>query len=143
MPGKAYPTMTFRSSSALQTLLKHISTNESAALRALTLIGADAVGLDLSTVLPDLRQTMSADLPLEIHKALQQIYYRVAEEASPSLKVREADHVSSRPAVPLVAEKQDPHGGSATAAAPIPDDPAPKSQIPDDDPLADLGIEYG
>lgn len=90
---------TFRYSGAFQALPTAISTNQRTVLRASALICADVVGRDLSTVLPNLRQTLGADLPLDIPIAVQQIYQRAAQTASSSLNLQEADQRSNEQAL--------------------------------------------
>lgn len=64
------PPKTLRLSPELEALISTISENENAVMRALLLIGADAIGLDLQTVQADVRRSLSGDLPPEIQTRL-------------------------------------------------------------------------
>ncbi len=143
MSSKETKSKTLRYGSGFEALLSAISTNESAARRALALIGADTVGQDLSGVLSDLRQTLGTDLPLEIYNTLQKIYQRIALKVSSSV----AGHGVPQPVLNapkmVLQERLDRRGDAATSDGWMPDESELEVQLPDADPLADLGIEYG
>lgn len=77
------PPKTLRLSPELEQLISTISDNENAVMRALLLIGADTIGLDVRTVQADVRRSLSADLPPAIQTRLIALLQRGQVEAEP------------------------------------------------------------
>lgn len=88
-----------RLSQECEALLGSIGENQSAAIRALVLIGADAVGLDLGQVQPDLRRAVSDDLPASIATRLwlilEQMRTALQGSSIPSVEIVGAAHAIS------------------------------------------------
>ena len=72
-----------RMSAGLATFVRGLSENESAATRALLLIGADHLGIDPTFVADDLRLTIMARLPAEVYAILMAMWNRVDQSAVP------------------------------------------------------------
>ncbi len=70
-----------RMSAGLATFVRGLSENESAATRALLLIGADQLGIDPNLVADDLRVTIPARLPAEVYAMLMAMWNRVDQSA--------------------------------------------------------------
>ncbi len=71
-------------SAGLATFVCGLSENESAATRALLLIGADQLGIDPNLVADDLRRTLPGRLPVEVYAILLAMWNRVDWSAVPS-----------------------------------------------------------
>jgi hypothetical protein len=84
---------------------------------------------------------MGADLPPEIHTALQQIYQRAAQTATISTSIQEANESSFDAPVPASSEIHPQNDRLATVTTP--DNPRSESPTPDNGPLADICVEYG
>ncbi len=68
-------------SARFASFMNGLSENENAAMRALMLIGANPIGIDLTLVADDLRLTVGAQLPLEIYDRLLAMLSRVDHDA--------------------------------------------------------------
>ncbi|HSH78962.1 MAG TPA: hypothetical protein VLA19_10570 [Herpetosiphonaceae bacterium] len=84
-----------RMSADLATFIRGLSENESAATRALLLIGADQLGIDPNLVADDLRATITARLPPEVSAILLAMWSRVHQNAVP-IVMREHAGTSQR-----------------------------------------------
>ena len=99
-----------RMSAGLATFVRGLSENESAATRALLLIGADHLGIDPNLVADDLRATITARLPAEVYAILIAMWNRVDQSTVMSDTCQQAEPASRRahaeapaPAVPAEA----------------------------------------
>ena len=112
-----------RMSAGLATFVRGLSENESAATRALLLIGADQLGIDPNLVADDLRVTITSRLPAEVYAILLAMWNRVGQSAVASNTRLQAEPVPRRahthapaPAVeteatePVALEPLDPFG---------------------------------
>ena len=72
---------TTRISAAFAAYITSISSNENAAMRALMLLGADALGIDLVLIANDLRATIGTPLPPGIFERLLDMLARVEHDA--------------------------------------------------------------
>ena len=109
------PPKTLRLSPEFEQLISGVSENENAVMRALLLIGADTVGLDVQTVQADIRRTLSAELPPSVYNQLLALYQRVQ---------RAAPHATD--------------AGEAPSGADPPRDPSSN----DPDPFASVGFDF-
>ena len=91
------PPKTLRLSPELEQLISGVSENENAVMRALLLIGADAVGLDVRTVQADIRRTLSAELPPAVYNKLLAIYQRVQHNEPPRTEADEGQSITAPP----------------------------------------------
>ena len=94
-----------RMSAGLATFVRSLSENESAATRALLLIGADQLGIDPNLVADDLRVTITAQLPADVYKILLAMWNRVDQSAVQSDSRQQAEPV--------------PHHARGQAPAPV------------------------
>lgn len=122
-----------RLSGECEELLDGLGTNQSAAIRGLLLIGADACGLDLTPVEADLRTLLGADLPDVVHLRLRDLIEqsRSRTRDTPSANVHAAlptDAWSGR----LNAERH--------SEGQLPNPPSGYEE--DSDPLASVGFDF-
>lgn len=122
-----------RLSQACEALLGEIATNQSAVIRALTLIGADAVGLDLTPVEADLRAALSADLPEVVYLRLHQIVQQVRSGRRAELSQEQNISLASHASLACVAAERDA-GDPQHETAP--------HQGADGDPLSSVGFDF-
>ena len=104
-----------RMSAGLATFVRGLSENESAATRALLLIGADQLGIDPNLVADDLRVTITARLPAEVYAILLAMWNRVDQSAVASdtpLQTEPAPRRAQAPAPAVPAEATEPGVGS-------------------------------
>jgi hypothetical protein len=81
---------TTRISAGFAGFINGLSENENAAMRALMLLGADQIGIDLTLVADDLRLTIGARLPPAIYDRLLAMLSRVPHDAVGSSRTEEA-----------------------------------------------------
>ena len=98
---------TLRLSPELEALISTISENENAVMRALLLIGADAIGLDVRTVQADVRRSLSADLPPAIQTRLIALLQRDQHAAEPEQR-EEAPAARTRDTTEAGGSEPDP-----------------------------------
>ena len=123
-----------RLSEECEVLLAGIGTNQSAAIRALLLIGAGSIGLDLAAVEADLRTALSADLPEALYLRL----YDLAEQVrlgSGAGSCPEPNGLPAYRASPPRVDAQRGEGRPHSEAAP--------DHGADVDPLASVGFDFG
>jgi hypothetical protein len=116
-----------RLSQECEALLAGLGANQSAVIRALLLIGADASGLDLAVLQLDLRHALSCELPEAIDMRLRAI----AEQ------LRMANRDRTRPDMELL---------SGSCAKPAVSSAASDREVPDRaegwDPLTAVGFDF-
>ena len=104
-----------RMSAGLATFVRGLSENESAATRALLLIGADQLGIDPNLVADDLRVTITARLPAGVYAILLAMWNRVDQSAVARytrLQAEPAPRRAQAPAPAVPAEASKPGAGS-------------------------------
>ena len=78
----------YRLSTALRNLATDVCQVEAVGVRALLLLGARVAGLDLTTVLDDVRKTMGEELTPAVQQQIMSLYQEIT--ASPSQTKRRA-----------------------------------------------------
>jgi len=123
-----------RLSQECEALLGGLGTNQSAVIRALVLIGADAIGLDLRKVEPDLRTSLSGELPEPIYLRLRDL----SEQARSGSRGRSLPDPNVSPANRAPATV-----ASAVTSPERPQNEQALDQAEDVDPLASVGFDFG
>lgn len=115
-------------------MLGGIGENQSAVIRALLLIGADVVGLDLAQVEADLRKLLSIDLPDAIYARLRDLSEQV-RTGNGGRFIPDPNAVSGIRAIPadlrVATSGERPHIEQ------------PPEQQEAFDPLASVGFDFG
>ena len=137
---------TFRRSASLDAFLGEISSNASAAIRALLVIGADGLGRDLGRLLPDIVKLLEEPFPPDVQAALVHAYQRAAASAATQPYHPAAGVPAPAPTAPVEPVE---HAAVMTvpgvqATPPVPELSLPEVPTPaptNDDPFADIGFE--
>ncbi len=126
----------------MDALLGEKSTNASIAIRALIIIGADAIGLDIGPLAPDIARLLQAPLPADVHRALIGAFQHAAAQAAAQppqaalvsyALTNQQDTTTTQPDRDGVVVGLDGLGHADTS-------PTASPQL-NDDPLADIGFE--
>ncbi len=125
-----------RLSKEFEALLGGVGKNHSAVIRALLLIGADAVGLDCSKVESDVLQALAYDVPEAVHRRLRTLHDGRSRAGSPvSAHAAHTLHTVPPTVTPVEHHRAD-DTNPAYGIGPSMD------MLDEDDPLTAVGFDF-